>query len=122
MSIGWLILVLEALQGPVARPSTSSPWTNTLLLSTLVLVVLLIGIVVVIWFDRWRRQGEGPICTPQDQMSQFQQLYDRGELSQEEFDRIKRSLGAPVTGPQTAPPTASPNGSGAASPSNGSGK
>jgi uncharacterized membrane protein len=65
-----------------------------LLLSSLAFVAaLLAGAMVIYLTDRWRRrQGPNAECDANEQMSTFRELYERGELTQEEFDSIRSKL------------------------------
>jgi uncharacterized membrane protein len=65
-----------------------------------------IGIVVIVWMDRWRRRPVEISLTPAEQMARFQELYDRGELSQQEFDRIKARLDKSLRTEPPVPPQA----------------
>ncbi len=75
-------------------------WWNSLsghgrlLLSSLAFVAaLLAGAMVIYLTDRWRRRpGPNGECDANEQMSTFRELYERGELTQEEFDRIRNKL------------------------------
>jgi hypothetical protein len=64
-----------------------------LLLWVSVLVgVLLVGAWIIARVDRWRkRQMEDADDSP-DQMMSFRALYERGELSKEEYDRVLRRV------------------------------
>jgi hypothetical protein len=59
-------------------------------------VALLAGLavcaVLLWWANRWRRQVVEPPESAGDQLSRFRQLYDQGELSREEFERIRGLL------------------------------
>jgi len=69
-------------------------------------VVVVVGIVLIVWMDRWRRRPVQMSLTPAEQMARFQELYDRGELSQQEFDRIKAKLEKGVRSEPPVPPQA----------------
>ena len=47
---------------------------------------------VIALVDRWRRRTQSDTLRPSDQMAQFRTLYERGELSAEEYDRIRGLL------------------------------
>lgn len=68
--------------------------------------VIIVGIVVIVWMDRWRRRPDELTLTPAEQMARFQELYDRGELSQQEFDRIKARLDKKLRSEPPVPPQA----------------
>lgn len=81
---------------------------------------LLAGAVVLYLIDRWRKrqdEAEQAACAPNDQLSHFRSLYERGEMSREEFDKVKALLAgqlrqemnvsaphAPVATAQAEPP------------------
>ena len=71
---------------------------------------------------RWLRKGDSS-PSASDQLSQYRELYRRGEISQEEFDRLRAVLGGelaaasnlprpgrPLRSPPTAPPAPPSNG------------
>jgi uncharacterized membrane protein len=68
--------------------------------------VIVVGIVVIVWADRWRKRPVELSLTPAEQMARFQELYDRGELSQQEFDRIKARLDKNLRAEPPVPPQA----------------
>jgi hypothetical protein len=80
--------------------------------------LILAGVLVIVWLDRWRKDPGGVTCSASDQLARFRDLHQRGELSSEEFDRIRMSLEprlrvemnlppAPTTkpSPEPSPPT-----------------
>jgi hypothetical protein len=74
-------------------PARPPLWDPRLLWMTLALVaIILVGALVLLWLDRWRRRPDVPIVTANDQLAHFRELYECGELSQEEFDRIRAKL------------------------------
>jgi hypothetical protein len=97
---------------PLAETLTKE---QRLLLWVSVLVgVLLLGAVLISRLDRWRKrqmeETEDEVETA-EQVGTFRALYERGELSKEEYDRVLRRVaeraGArpkPVTAPASAPP------------------
>jgi hypothetical protein len=69
-------------------------WESPLFWTSLSLVgVLLLGALIIAIVDRWRKRPVQTTAPPGEQLSQFRSLYERGELSQEEFDRIRARLG-----------------------------
>jgi hypothetical protein len=83
---------------------------NLFLWSGVLIGVLLFGAYIISRLDRWRkRQMEGEDDSPGHVMS-FREMYETGELSKEEYDRVlrrvaKRAGGNPKSGP---PPATSP--------------
>ncbi|HEX4588865.1 MAG TPA: SHOCT domain-containing protein [Gemmataceae bacterium] len=95
---------------PVRPPSFLDPqllWAMAALIAT-----LLLGAIIFAWLDRWRKRGDRTILTPADQLTSFRQSYDRGELSQAEYERIRAKLAPKLREQVKLPPkpaTASPN-------------
>ena len=71
-------------------------------------VILLFAAVLLSWFDRWRKRTDGILTTPADQLNAFRLSYERGELSQDEYKRIKARL-APKIKQQLNVPPPTPN-------------
>ena len=64
-----------------------------LLWATIALVVaLLIGAAVIAWADRWRKNADRGALSPGEQLAAFRLSYERGVLSQEEYERIRARL------------------------------
>jgi hypothetical protein len=57
--------------------------------------ILLLGAVVIWWAGRWRKRAHQPDPVAGDPLTDFQQLYERGQLSREEFERIRTRLNQP---------------------------
>jgi uncharacterized membrane protein len=87
MFVPWSI-ILQA--GGAVKPGWRTPvlWTSLILVG-----VLLVGALLITLVDRWRKRASSRTATPAEQLSHFRRLYDRGELSAEEFERIKTLLG-----------------------------
>jgi hypothetical protein len=85
---GWEIVAVTPL------PAQRSPWDPRLLWLTVALAgVVLVGAAILVLLDRWRRSlGQAEEPSANDQLSQFRLLYDQGQLSQEEFERIRNLL------------------------------
>ena len=92
MPLPWSLLTLAApAPPPVGGPSLLDP---RLLWATISLVaILLLGALVLAWFDRLRKRADPSVLTPGDQLAAFRLSYERGELSQEEYERIRARLG-----------------------------
>jgi hypothetical protein len=98
-----------------AAPVFAMTKEERLLLWVSVLIgVLLLGAFIIARIDRWRkRQMEAADDAPQ-QIGTFRAMFERGELSQEEYDRVLRRMaervGAkpkPVAAP-AGPPVSEP--------------
>jgi uncharacterized membrane protein len=93
-----------------------------LLWATLALVVIiLVGAIVIVWADRWRKRSQSQPLSANDQLAHFRELYEDGELSLKEFERIRATLARqlraefdvaaeppPAAPPQEPPPQANP--------------
>jgi hypothetical protein len=89
MIFAWPALLAQAPE-PVKIGTIKSPvlWT------TLALVVaLLLGALVIAVAERWRKKTREGRSDTGDQLAHFRSLYERGELSREEFERIRGKLG-----------------------------
>ena len=64
---------------------------------TLLAVTLILGALILRRVDRWRKeQATSPELSTSDQLTEFRALFDRGELSREEFERIRERLGKQI--------------------------
>jgi|ERR1051326_3311235 uncharacterized membrane protein len=65
-----------------------------LLFSSLALVfALLVGAFIIYLTDRWRRRDTtSTVGDANEQLASFRELYERGELSSDEFGRIREKL------------------------------
>ena len=71
--------------------------------------VLLVGAAFIARVDRWRkRQMDDADDDAPDQLSSFRDLYERGELSKEEYDRVLRRVAERVGAKPKPVPTAAP--------------
>jgi hypothetical protein len=72
---------------------------------------ILAGALVIAWLDRWRKRPQNPGMSTNDQLAHFRTLYERGQLSPEEFARIRTLLGERLRQEMevpAAPPPAGP--------------
>jgi hypothetical protein len=78
--------------GAITTTLAAGPGPRFLLPSLALIGVLLLGALIIAIFDRWRRRSRSVSPTAGDQLSHFRALFDRGELSREEFERIRSQL------------------------------
>jgi hypothetical protein len=53
---------------------------------------LFAGAIIIALVNRWRKRQENETFTTHDNLAAFRILYERGELSAEEFERVKKQL------------------------------
>ena len=68
-------------------------------------VILLLAAMILSWFDRWRKRTDAAVVSPADQLNAFRLSYERGELSPEEYKRIKAKLAPKIKEQLNVPPT-----------------
>ncbi len=81
----------------------------------------LVGAVIIWFIQRRQRRAEIKTDTPTDQLTMFREMYERGELSQAEYDRLYAKLaqeirGTPAAVPPDRPAAPGPSGNGASGP------
>jgi hypothetical protein len=83
-------------------PSWNDP---QLLWAALPLVAaLFIGAGIIYYVDRWRKRAEPPAAPNEDQLNHYRTLYERGELDEDEFNRLKVLLGGRMRKELNLPP------------------
>jgi hypothetical protein len=55
--------------------------------------ILLLGALAVYIADRWRKRQQAISTESEEQLTSFRALFENGELTQEEYDRIRQRLG-----------------------------
>ena len=79
--------------GRIAVPlGAAGAWLELLFYGTCLAVALLAAALVIELVRRWLRKGEQTLSAS-DQLAHYRTLYKRGEISQEEFDRLRAVLG-----------------------------
>lgn len=103
--------------GPAPRPLwdpqlwLGDPWFVWTFLS--LLAILVIGALVITGVNRWRKRSGSERLSANEQLANFRELYDKGELSQAEFERIRALLSQQLRHEFDVP--AAPSGSAAGS-------
>lgn len=73
-------------------------------------IVFLLGAIVIAWADRWRKAAD-EVESPMSLMTAFRQAHERGEMSDEEYKRVRAKLAPKLRGdqpPRPQPPTPPP--------------
>ncbi len=90
-------------------PAAPRSWDPALLWTTLALVaIIVIGAIAVAVLDRWRKRAVPATFDANDQLAQFRELYDKGELSEQEYERIREQLGGKIRADLGVPASAAP--------------
>ena len=80
--------------GVIARLPT---WDPRFFWAALALVAaILLGALIIAWTDRWRKRPAQDRLGPKEQLGRFRTLYESGEISTEEFNRIHALLTARI--------------------------
>jgi len=83
------------------------------LVGTALLITILLGGAVVIWYlDRWRKQQERSATESTESLTNFRALFENGEITEEEYKRIRGKVstqmrlevGLPAPPPVAVPP------------------
>jgi hypothetical protein len=106
------LAILPWAEVPPPPPRPPQDWQFPILKAALpLLVALLVGALVLYFVDRWRKRPPSASLEANDQLTHFRSLYERGEMTREEYERVKglltgelrRELNVPA--PPPAPPT-----------------
>ena len=94
---------------PVVVLAAASEWLDLLFYGTSLAVALLAAALVIEMVRRWTRKGPA-LPSASDQLAQYRALYRRGEISQQEFDRLRAVLGGEMVANARppAPPAPAP--------------
>ena len=73
-----------------------------------VLAALVVGVIVIMLANRWRKKGGDFTISASDQLAQYRALYEQGVISQEEYNKLRSLLGGEIRKgldlPSPAPP------------------
>src|SRR5262245_11457156 len=75
---------------PCARFSLTDP--QVLIATGLLAGTLFVGAVAVALIDRWRKRMQHETYSKHEQLASFRMLYERGELSADESERVRAQL------------------------------
>jgi len=104
------MLNVNSLTGPSVWGSTPGPSAELIGAYLLLVVALILGGVAVTWAVRHYRRPPDVKLTPEEQLDRFRALEEQGELSPEEFERIRTLLGqVPAARPQSPGPQDRPD-------------
>jgi hypothetical protein len=105
-------MVLTTLQAAPPKGTPPKPSLSEVLWVIVPLFgVCLVGVLILYFVDRWRKrvQAGEDNDSSSDQLSHFRTLYERGEMSREEYDRVKTLLAGQLRKEMNVPaPPAAP--------------
>jgi hypothetical protein len=84
-----LLAQAEPRNNPVPQIDPWALWWHYLAL----LAFALLGILALYLITRWRKRAAADRLSASEQLSEFRDLYDKGQLSREEFERLRTLLG-----------------------------
>jgi hypothetical protein len=93
----WPALFLPVPGAWLAGPRVQ--WDPQILIYSLIFIsILLVGALVIAVVQRWRQLGSRGSCSisASDQLAQYRELYEEGEISAEEFQRLRALLGGKI--------------------------
>ena len=105
MLLRTLLVLAQADPAPAGEQRLSLTDPRVLWPTFALVVLLLIAALLLSWFDRWRRQQNTDASSPADQLNAFRLSYERGELSADEYKRIKARLATRIKQQLNVPPT-----------------
>jgi hypothetical protein len=100
---------MDAAWPAIAEAARPPLWDPRLLWLTLALVaVILLGVLILVWVDRWRKRSDTERLSANQQLANFRQSYEQGQLSAEEFDRVRALLSQQLRQEMDAPTPPAP--------------
>jgi hypothetical protein len=100
-------LMLWAVDDEAAKVSKAVRDPKFLFNTVVLIAVLLCAALIFSYLQKWRKrqfESENPV----DQLTSFRALYEAGDLSQEEYDQIKRQMAGRIRPQNSASSTAKP--------------
>jgi hypothetical protein len=67
---------------------------------------LVVGAIVVLWVDRWRKRGMADTGRSVDELTEYRRMFDAGEITEDEYKKLRQQLADRVKQPPAvaAPP------------------
>lgn len=92
-----VILELASAARSMADRTTEAVRSWPFRLTMLIMVaVLLVGAFLIALVSRWRKKAGSAGTSANEQLAQFRTLYEQGEISEEEFRRLRSLLGGQI--------------------------
>jgi hypothetical protein len=85
-------------------PPKGEDGPSILITGALLAGTLLLGALLIAALGRWRRRPAPVSPSASDQLAQYRALYEKGAISQEEFDRLRAHLGGQLRQDLNLPP------------------
>ncbi|CAN5340450.1 hypothetical protein BH11PLA2_BH11PLA2_37310 [soil metagenome] len=100
---------------PPKNPAEIVQSTDYYLMVGFLIGVIFLGAIVIWAVDRWRKgleREENPSLT----LTDYREMYESGEITEKEYDRIRAKMAAKIKGLPTTPPQVPPASSPPSSP------
>jgi hypothetical protein len=81
-------------------------------------VALLVGALVIWLVDRWRKKATRA-ANNAEELTEFRGMYERGEITEEEYAKLRTRISGRIKQPPVAPAATPPTTSGPAAPTSG---
>ncbi len=95
-------LVIFAADNPFARPE--------IIYGGIALVgAMLVGAIAIAIADKWRKKSMTPMQDDANELSHFRDMYEHGEITEEEYNELRRRVADKVKSAQTSLPEPPPD-------------
>ena len=86
---------------------TSEPRIRLILAAFAIVIIILVGAGVIEVVKRWRKRPYQSKISASEQLAQFRESFEKGQISQEEFERIRALLNERIRQEMEVPAAAS---------------
>jgi hypothetical protein len=87
---------------PSSGPSADDLRWRFLPTGLYLVVALLLAAAIIALASRWRRAPRSATVSASDQLTEFRLLYEKGQMSRDEFERVRARLGGEMRGTEPA--------------------
>jgi hypothetical protein len=86
---------------------TSEPRIRLILAAFAIVIIILVGAGIIEVVKRWRKRPYQSKISASEQLAQFRESFEKGQISQEEFERIRALLNERIRQEMEVPAAAS---------------
>jgi hypothetical protein len=95
-------MAVSLASGATTLPKEAPLWLIVTI--TILIVVLVVGAAIIMGVGRWAKASTPTSISAGDQLSQFRLMYEQGECTREEYERIRDRLGKRLRKEMDLPP------------------